>query len=337
MINTKDTNKLPQKALQPSGISLVEILVSIVLFSLAVIGLYLAMGGMFDAIQTGMRRDIEAAYANMLISEVNPTDNLVETGYDVTTKTVYNLPDGDTVYYTRIVDSCPVAATCAADTDSDVKNVNVYFYRASTSTSPYRKYRREVAPLFFGFNLGEDTTYYKDNTGNVWSPITDDGTHQFSTTEGSRRSGWETVTPTEWSTGSAISNVPTFDRNDDGDTVDAGEQDEAHFQTGHTGASLTYTFLATVDQTYTVILGAAEADGGVAATERAMTVTINGTEVGTMDTVAEAGGTLTALTKTFAAIGVDNGSGVGVLTVALTAAGGATENPRLSFIGIARN
>jgi prepilin-type N-terminal cleavage/methylation domain-containing protein len=293
------------------GLSLVEILIALAVFGVAMSGLLLAMQSVNNAIAVSMDRNVENAYTDMLVSQINPFDPQVESSYDVTTKTAYTLPRNGTVYYTRYVDS--------ADTQGDVKRVNVYVFRSnSASATAYRRIRREISPDFVGYNLGETTAYRRDALGQVWAPLT----ITYASTSGSRQNG-STQTTSNYSTASTITGTP----------------DQALFQKGHEanngGNALGYTFLATQGQTYLVTLGFAEVAGGVTAGQRKMTITVNGSTAGTADPVSEAGANV-ALVKQYTASPTLSGS-VYVITVGLTQFAGATLPPRLAYIGLKKS
>ncbi len=176
---------LKQKNKKHVGQSLVEIFVAMSIFTVAIGGLFMATNASKQNLAKSMKIDIEAQYAQLLTNEVNVNNIDVETVYDETSKQSISLPNGNTVYYTRLVDS--------AFDSADVKNISVYFFKSSTDTTPYRKFTTEVAlksalyhwcdtsdPLCIssGFNyLGQHVI------------SSDDGSASFVSTAGSYKAG----------------------------------------------------------------------------------------------------------------------------------------------------
>jgi hypothetical protein len=298
-----------------TGVSLPEILIALGLFSTALAGLYLASVGMFEGLRNAMKLDVEAAYANMLIARINPNHPLVETEYDVTTKTLMSLPDDDGFYYTQIVDS--------QDATPDIKDINLYLYRAEGDANPYRQIRREITPYLIGLNLGEDEQYYKDQMGWVWQPVT----QTFSPTAGSRRNGMSLTA-----------------QNVDGTTLCPAVENtpqpilyQKMQEPNNLLNALEYKFLATPGRNYRLKIGAMELDPDIAGGQRLMRIVINGRLVGLMDTRAEARASCLALMKTFTVSPVDDDAdGIHTITVRLEQGEGATALPRASLVGMER-
>ncbi|MBY0403485.1 MAG: hypothetical protein K2X66_06270 [Cyanobacteria bacterium] len=314
-----------KKALKnPSpGISIVDILLSMTIFAVAVSGMLLTTQGMFQGAREAMSRDIEAAYANMLISQVNPNNPAIETAYDVTTKTSQALPNGDQFWYTRIVNS--------TNATSDIKNINVYLFRSQTATTPYRIFKREISPSFFGFNLGEPSSYMKDKIGRVWAPLSansgDASYAAFTNTAGSRKNGITEITSNVGSACGLTGNSTIFNTLHESNNV---------------SNRLGYQFFGSLDgsnnpaRNYTLRLGFIEVDPAVTANQRKMNVVINGITVDTVDPVTDAGGSCSAFNKTYS-VSPTNSGGVGSIKVELTKGSGATLNPRLATIAIERS
>lgn len=318
----ENQEKAPEKAVAFShsirGISLVEILLALGLFSISMVGLFMASSGMFESIRTAMKLDIEAAYANMLIARINPSNPLVESAYDVTTKTAQSLPDNDSFYYTQLVDSDSASP--------DIKRINLFLYRGSGTSTPYRQFKREIAPYFTGFDLGESTSYLKDKLGWVWAPMAVDANGDFSGVAGSRRNGrTETAIDVDGS-----GTCPSV----------TGTTNASLFQTmsesNNIADRLGYSFMATLGRNYLLKVGVNELDTNIAVGERRMKVLVNGVQVGTIDARNETGGTCSALMKTFTVAPVNDGSGLGVITVEFEKDSGATAVPRVAAIGLER-
>ena len=302
---------VPRRFNRIPGMTLVEILIALAVFGIAMSGLLIAMQSVNGAISVAMDRNIENAYTEAQVLGINPFDPQVESVYDMSSKTALTLPRGGQVYYTRRVDS--------SDTQGDLKQVNVYIYRTDdAAATPYRRIRREIAPDFVGYNLGETTAYTRDVLGNVYAPLT----VSYSDISGSRQNG-TTLATSDYSTGTAIT----------------GTADQALFQKGHEenngSDALGYTFLVTQDQPYIVTLGFAEVDGSVTAGQRKMDIAVNGVTAGTADPVDEVG-LNSALVKQYSAAATASGS-VFVVTVDLTESAGSTLPPRLAYIGIKKS
>ncbi len=287
--------KITAPKLSLPGISLVEVLLSITIFSIAIIGLYSSMQSMNNALIIAMQRDVEATYANMLMSEVFPKHPTVETSFDKTTKQTLNLPDGQKIYWTRIVDADPLAA--------DVKRINVYLYRNSTDTTPYRQFKREI-PLEkrnYHCNYNYDP-YYKDTTGEVWVRLRSD--QYASTTQGSFRDGVDFGVLGTWiHTGE----VGTTDNVLDAPIWTKG----CHYNnlTSNPPYRIPWKFLATEDTTYTITIGLVDPWNG---TSVPTDILINGSVVDSFDLTEEAGGINLPLVKSYTAQSVVE-SGVAVL------------------------
>ncbi|MDX2084313.1 MAG: type II secretion system protein [Candidatus Melainabacteria bacterium] len=209
------------------GFSLVEVIIALGIMATATIGIYIAMQSMIRTTVKAMERDVEAAFASMKIAEVNPYRLDVETAYDVTTKTLIDLGNNRKAYYTRLVES---------DADkADIKKINVYLYRKASSTTPYRQFKKEVAPRVMAYNFGS-SSWYKDATGQVWTPYpSSTPAYDLST----RRSGSNSSTGATGSTGATI----------------AQTDDQALFQNYFLDDCDTHYFLASAGRTYTVTFG----------------------------------------------------------------------------------
>jgi Tfp pilus assembly protein PilV len=307
--------KVPRSALaKSSGLSLVEILISFGIFSAGIAGLLLASQGMFEALRLSMTRDIEASYVNMLMLEINPNNPSIETAYDVNTRTAFDLPNNDRVFYTRLVNS--------SDATPDIKNINVYLYRSTTATTPFRQFRREVAPYFIGFDLGQETSYFKDSLGRIWEPL---AANYFAVgTAGSRRNGIANAL--------SMTNYPTSTCGFTGTNSLLNSLQEAN----NAQNRLEYTFYTTVGRNYILRLGTTEREAGVTADQRSMVISVNGTQVGTMDARSETGATCQPLNKSYVVTPVDAGGGVGTITVRIDQGSSATLPPRMGYVGLER-
>jgi prepilin-type N-terminal cleavage/methylation domain-containing protein len=302
----------------PKGFSMAEIIIAISVFGVAVAGLFFALQTVERTIVKAIDRDIEAAYVNMKVAEVNPSRPDMEAYYDLPTKTALNLPNNRTVYYSRLVSS--------SATTPDLKNVDIYLYRKSSSTTPYRQFRREIAPYAIGYNLGEATSYLKDSQGRVWAPGNGNVDTTVSGNDTDRADGicagaWTTA---NYSTATAIGNTP----------------DQAIFQKGHTASNasngLCYDIYASQNRSYILRLGFAEIDNAVTSGQRKMKILVNGTQVDSVDPVVDAGGTFKALVKTYTVTPGVTLNGANALEVKILQDTGATQQPRLAFIGLER-
>lgn len=321
-------SKTPRQVLtkrRRAGLSLAEIVIALGLFSVGVAGLVLTAQSVFEGLRNASRGDIEAVYANMLVARINPYDPAVEINYDETTKTALDMPNGSEpcdpndpnnpclkAFFTSIVDS--------ADATPDIKDIHIYLYRAANSTVPYRQFKREIAPSFVGFDLGVDSGYFKDSLGHVWAPLANG--QNYSSTDGSRRSGL-TQTVTNFSSVCALTgNSAAFNT----------------YQEPSGGSTkLGYTFLATPGRVYTLRLGGVEPEPSVTAGQRKMKIMVNGTQVGTLDPVVDAGGSCKAVLKTFTVkpSGPDV-NGVSSIAIELQPDTGAILPPRLAEIALER-
>jgi hypothetical protein len=296
------------------GLSLVEILISFGIFSAGIAGLLLASQGMFEGLRVSMARDVESAYANAILSEINPYDPSIETTYDITTKTVKTMPHGEKFFYTRSINS---------DTATpDVKNINLYLFRSTTATIPYRQFRREVSLPFVGFNLGNTSTYYKDSMGRVWQPMATN--FYASSTAGSLQNGIN---------GALVMN--NYSSSTCGFTNDRLIFDSSQEANNGTN-TLSYRFFVTLGRHYIVRLGLAERETGVTSGQRSMDVDINGNVVDTLDAVGESSAVCKPVSKSYVASPKDLGSGLGAIDITLTQHSGATLLPRLGYVAIER-
>lgn len=303
---------LPFFRTKQDGFSLIEILMSLSLFSVAMIGLYFAFTSVSTQTAKGLKGDIEAAYAKLLIGQVNIYDIDVETAYDVTSKTATTLPDGTTAYYTRDVRS-------EAETP-DIKKVSVYFYKNSTDTTPYRNFTKEFAPNTWYYDFGHTThlsTIWVDSLGNKYTHI-DQNDLYTTATAGSYKFGMDntlnggTVT-SEWQDGSTNGGIVNGSVDNYAYTnTNLNAQQWRRAARGSAGSSndLYFRLPASMDYSYKVTLGFNEAWSAVtAAGDRSMTWAINGTTVETIDVFNEVG-KYTTLTKTYTATPAADGNGV---------------------------
>jgi prepilin-type N-terminal cleavage/methylation domain-containing protein len=303
-----------------SGFTLIEILASLTLFSLAMVGLYFSMNGVKQAMATSLKRDVETVYADMLIAGVNPYDINVETAYDITTKTNVCTHLGLTpcpaeitgAFFTRLVDSDPQTA--------DVRRVNVYFYRKQSDTTPYRYHRKNLSLPVMAYNLAASGTTVPtctDNSGQKWINLRSGGVDRKNTTSGSVKAG------NEW----AFIGDPVADFQADG--VNSGNVNGSidnslmtgdcrkHFawRNVHQANTLVYMLPASKDQVYRITLGFNEFKPSQVSTScpgasaRCMDIYIHGKLMGSVDPYAEAG-YYTALTKTYTATPVMDASGI---------------------------
>lgn len=320
------------RAPKPNGISIVEIMVAMAIFSTAMIGLYFAMNNLSISVGTAMKRDIESAYANMLLSQINPYDLQVESAYDKDSteascgggRCSVTLPNGDQFWYTIQVDSATTAA--------DIKRVNLYLYRNGTTTTPYRQFRREfpmaVQAYAFGSTSNSSKSYYKDSTGQVWTLI--NTTHPvFSATTGAVRAGRDSAYTNTSSDFQAITTatVPT-------PSLDPILWQNAYESHGGTN-TLGFIFPASANHTYTIVLGFNEIEGA-AATTRVFDIYINDEKVASsFDINAQAGGAHKTISQYYTAVPITH-SGIPVNKVRLVKVSGAN-GPIISNIKIIRN
>jgi hypothetical protein len=276
------------------GLSLVEILISFGIFSAGIAGLLLASQGMFEGLRVSMARDVESAYANAILSEINPYDPSIETTYDITTKTVKTMPHGEKFFYTRSINS---------DTATpDVKNINLYLFRSTTATVPYRQFRREVALPFVGYNLGNTSTYFKDSMGRVWQPLANG--FYASSTAGSIQNGHrldQSTYPVTHSTNNGCGFT--------------GER--SLFNSTQEAEDLYYRFYVTLGRHYIVRIGTTESNLAFASSGRVFQLYINDESIESFNVVQETGGTCKPMVKSYVVSPVDVGSGLGAIDVRL--------------------
>ena len=310
-----------QQLKQHTGISLVEILLSLAIFSIGIVGLYLSIQAMNKNLQLSAQRDLEAAYANQLINEVNPhllTVRLDEGsgGFDLTdnnNKGTIALPDGRTVYYLREVKK-------ASNTAGDVLMINIYFYHKANDAeaSPYRHFKRELTLANHGFQMtSSSTTITKDSNGNIWTgmPRTQAQVVGDAT---------DSIAGMDIATTGALQN-PSAD----------AECGEYHLGNA-TSDALIYLIPATQGHKYKVELQLCEPNDAAVATDRVMELTLSGVLVDEIDIVEEAGGPNIFITKSYDA---EPGQFLGVyfLHIRLDRKSGTTDNsPVLSRIRVIR-
>lgn len=329
-----------------AGVSLVEILVCIALFSTAIVAIYMGTTDSERAVAKGMKADVEAAIANMKIAEVNPFDPDVDTAFDApatytTGKQSYTLPNGQIIYWTRAVTS--------NNASGDVKQVNVYLYRNSSDSTPYRKFRKDMVLERQSYMLADSSSipkFYKDPTGTVWARLAN-STNSIISSGSSHRPGPDsagnnTYSPVAVDTATAT-NLPTYDG------ATAIDQMWTYGHTSHASypGHLVYTFPATQNQTYTVKLGLCECGSAVPPTgagtaaangQRNIKIYINGTlaETSAVDVYALTGGTNKAIVKQYHATAMDLGSSVYGIKVDLDQ-NSSTLKPLLMNVQIERN
>lgn len=270
------------------GFGLVDVLVALSVFAVGFSGLVISSQAMQRTLSKGMTRNIETAYLQMLMAEVNPYRITVETAYDVTTKTAYNLPSGQQAFYTRSVSSDATTA--------DIKQLNLFLYRNSTDTTPYRRLRKDMRPATLRYDLGA-TTQWRDGQGNLWEPWPAN-TPTYSLTAGSRRSGVTT-------TGMANATY----------TLAQTLPNATPYTTGHSqSGSLAYTFLASSGANYQLALSFVDTRGAT----HSYTVAANGTTLETFDLASDTGSTLgRVVTKTYS-VTPSLESGVAVIKLVVT-------------------
>ena len=335
------------------GVSLVEILISLAVFSLGVVGLYYSVQNMHKSLQTSMQRDIEASYANGIINKVNPYRVDIEAAYNTsgTTMQSITLPNGRTVWYLLKVDSHPVNATEASHTNAngqldlqtaDIKNIHVYFYHNQGDTTPYRQFERDVVLPVQSFNMDSSTLATdtcRDQGGTIWTTLPQNVTYNLA--YGSREAGLDTSATgmngtattykqTTGQNGGIVNGViedphGTFGTSGNCDLYEAWRAGH----TGNTATNLVYVFPVSANQNYSVTLGFNETDNTnvTAAGKRMMDILINGTTVATsVDPYAD-GGLYTADTRSFSTTGVLNSSvtpNVYTITVRVNKSAGST-------------
>ncbi|MGE0201025.1 MAG: hypothetical protein AB7P76_08660 [Candidatus Melainabacteria bacterium] len=317
--------RTPQSGRQ-TGVSIVEVLLALTLFSTAVVGLYMASQSTSLSVGNTLKRDVEASYAELLLTEINVDDLDLETSATVnkTTKTSLTLSNGQVVYYTRTITSA--AAT------PDLKEINVYFFRNSTDTTPYRKFRREKRQNL-NYNLQASTdslTYYRDASGVGWVKMADTDNANLAT--GSYSGGLDNATmgaaPANW-------DITTVEAATITGANDSGSNEGYIWRHGHegkvgTGNQLIYKIPASQDQNYLLELGFIEEDATATAGVREMTVLINGVAQTNVDPYVEAGGLFKALVKKYSVSPAADTGGVYTVTIKLGKVG--TKQPRLAWI-----
>ncbi|MEB3287623.1 MAG: malectin domain-containing carbohydrate-binding protein [Vampirovibrionales bacterium] len=309
------------------GVSLPEILISIALFSVAVVGIYLSTSNAQRVIIKGMQADVEAAIANMKIAEVNPYDVDVDTAYDApatytTGKQSYALPNGQVIYWTRAVTS--------ANASGDVKQVNVYLYKKSTDSTPYRKFRKDIVLDKQSFILADPTVnatvpaYLKDVTGAVWTRMnrSNDATIASGDTH---RAGPDPainnpILRSDLTPATGTPNVLFW-------TYGLSPPDA-------TPNNMIFYIPATQGQTYTIKLGYCECNAAGVGT-RVMRVLINNTVVETGLDVRAVAGLNKAMVRQYKAQSMNLGSGVYGLKIDLDR-NGSTNKPLLMNMQIER-
>lgn len=321
------------------GISLVEILIALAIFSTAIVGLFMTLTGLNKTVATSMRRDVEAAYANMVLAQINPYNANIETAYDKTStgcsgaRCSQSLPYGDTFYYTILVDSNANTATAAPAT-ADMKRVNMYLFRDATTSTPYRQFRREIAMSTQAYKLGSaanSASYFKDTSGQVWTLLDTSAAPTFSSTSGGVKPGFGS------GNSSTYSSVSTATTPTGAVTADIALWQTAHKATG-TPTALEYIFPATEDGTYLVELGFNEIEG-VASGGRVFDILINDQTVqSSFDINQKAGGTDKAVYMYYVAQATTASTGGGltipVIKIKLNRVSGS--NPIISWIKLTR-
>ncbi len=270
---------------------MVEIFVAMSIFTVAIGGLFMATNASKQNLAKSMKIDIEAQYAQLLMNEVNVLDRDVETAYDETAKQPLSLPNGNTVYYTRLVDS--------ASTTADVKNISVYFFKGSADTTPYRKFNQEVVMNEQNFhvcytNAGASTvncksTPYTDSSGKKWI-YHNTCCQNFVSTAGSYRAGLAAGAM-------SAANTAAY-------TPYPGAIDDYLWLYGGVANTSTDDILfkvpASQDVTYSVSLGMMELDGSPNTGCRVMDIYVNNVQVeDDFDIVAETGGNGIPITRTY--------------------------------------
>lgn len=311
------------------GVTVIEILISLGIFSLAIAGLYIAFQTVSRGTVAGVRNDVEAAVANSLMAQVNVYDLQIEQvdngacsdycGYDKTTKQTYSMPDGDTIYWTRDVRS--------SATTGDIKVINVYFWKKTTDTVPYRTFKREInltrqAFMLSSYTLaGTPSRTYRDANGQVWTVIGDSATCcNYSYTSNAYKAG---IANSESGAGIYQSAITA--------ATDPIPFRYYHYQSAGSGP-LSYYIPVSQAATYKISLGFAEPGAGTTATQRKMDIAINGSTQGTVDPMVDAGATQKAVVKSYANISPMSDNGIYVIAVRVTKNASATLNPVISNI-----
>lgn len=320
-----------------SGVSIIEVLIALIIFSVAVVGLFTVMNGINAGIATSMRRDIETTYANMLLAQINPYDQLVETAYDksstacsgsrcsivVPSTNETGAASNEKFFYTILVDSDSNVSSDPAT--ADVKRINMYLYRDATTTTPYRQFRREIAPDIMGWKLGGAKTYYRDATGVAWTRI--GVATNYNTTAGSVTGGIDVAaTPSGLSFvgGSNPTNL----------SIDQYLWSSSA-EPGASGTQFGFAFPATKGRTYYIEIGVNESDNTVVAGSRVFDVYVNDQKVDTIDTFNLSGGLYKALTRSYSAQPTVI-SNTPMIKIRFQQNGG-TKKPRVSWIRIRRS
>jgi len=311
------------------GVSVIEILISLGVFSLAIAGLYIAFQTVSRGTVAGVRNDVEAAIANSLMAQVNVYDLQIEQvddgacsdycGYDKTTKQTYSMPDGDTIYWTRDVRS--------SATTGDIKVINVYFYKKTTDSTPYRTFKREVNLTRQSFMLssyslaGTPSRTYRDANGQIWTVISDSGTCcNYSYTTNAFKAG---IADSESGAGTYQSAITA--------ATDPIPFRYYHYQSAGSGP-LSFKIPVSQGATYKVSLGFAEPAAGTTATQRKMDITINGSTIGTVDPMTDAGAVQKAVVKSYANTSPALDNGIYIISIRISKNASATLNPVISNI-----
>ena len=277
------------------GMTLVEVLIAMALFATVGTGLILAMQGLIRTNIEAVDRQLEATLMEIKLAEIDPNDATIESAYDVTTKTVQTLPNGREFYFTRDVRSD--AST------PDLKEVGVYLFRESTSSSPYRRFRREISPRALHYNLGS-TSYYKDGLNQVWFPTPATGASAQSTDP--RRNGFDT----SLITAALVNQAVTLSGTPGPNTVP--------FQTVlRSTGPIAMKLMARTGGTYQLRLGFVHYTGGMDNAE----VTVNGSALDSFTITSVAGGSGIPMIKTYTVNTMDD-SGVPVVQVMVDSSDG---------------
>lgn len=301
----------PLKQTAHRGLSLVEILISFGIFSAGIAGLLLASQGMFEGLRVSMARDVESAYANAILSEINPYDPSIESAYDITTKTVKEMPHGEKFFYTRSINS---------DTATpDVKNINLYLFRSGTATIPYRQFKREVSLPFVGFNLGNTSAYFKDSMGRVWQPLASG--FYASSTAGSLQNGHRSD-QVSYPVSNSVNNGCGF----------AG--DKVLFNSTQAAEDLYYRFFVTLGRHYILKIGTVESNPMWSSSGREYDLFINDQNLESFNVVQETGGICKPMVKTYVVSPFDVGSGIGAIDIRIQDLD--DNSVQLAFISIER-
>ena len=303
-----------KKHSKQTGISLVEILLSLAIFSLGIVGLYLSIQAMNKNLQLSAQRDLEAAYANILIGEVDPYYVKGQANYDLTdnnNKGTVSLPDGRTVYYLREVR--------AEATSADVMEINVYFYHQSNAAAnaPYRHFKRDIALNRANHQMRITTgpTSTKSTDGTIWSHFS--RLQNYSLTADDYQIGLDNAT-----TGATQA----------GTDAECSQQHIANA----TSERIIYIIPATAGHEYKLELGLCEPTDAATIGSRIMEVLINDTLTDEVDIVDEVGSANTFLNKTYSATPTTL-SGVSVIKLELRRKSGSPATlPLISQFSVIR-